>query len=836
MPDKALHRFFLSIVVPTISAIALFILTILVVILPTFEQNIMAKKKEMIAELTNTAYSLLEEYHQENINGNYSIEDAQKMAAHRIEQIRYGGENKDYFWIIDKHPFMIMHPYRAELINSDLTTYTDGAGKRLFVEATLVVAKKGEGFINYMWQWKDDSTRIVPKLSYVKGFEPWGWIIGTGIYLEDVKQEIQGLKKHLIKISLLISLIITFILSFIVRQSLNIENKRKGAEAKLVLSNQKYKSLVAASTEGTLMILNQNIIFSNSKFSDICGYETMQLYSFKFEDIFTTSWNQLITSFDELKNSVNLETKIKCWDGSEKEVVLSASKIKYATDQGYILIVKEISQKKILQQETENLSRELQTALLLMNQPIKPHINEIIKCSAETSIFDAVNLMTQRKRNVLFIEINNEIVGIINNNDLKKRVLAPNLDINKAVMSIMSSPVISINETALLYEAVLALKNNNISHLAVKNKNGDIDGVISYVAIISMHQNSVSYMIKEIGIADNTEQLMKIHKRLYVLVNALIDSGDKTHNITQIITSVSDAIAKRIISLSVEELGEPPCNFAFMVMGSEGRMEQTLSTDQDNAIVFENQEWDKLNVAYTYFQKLGQLVSKKLNDVGYKYCDGEIMAQNPKWTQPLKVWKAYFSDWINSADAQSVLDASIFFDFRFIYGSNSLIDELKTHVNQTIIDEKSIFFYHLAQSVLKYKSPINVFGNLIGNSKDSESVNLDIKKILLPVIGFVRLYALRNKLQETNTLERINQLYAKNAISKSIYDELILSYNYLMHIRLRTQSQRILQNKFPDNQINISKLTHLEIASIKNFIGSINNLQSKLNYDFKGSM
>ena len=194
MPGKNLHKFFLSIVLPSILAIGLFILSMFIFILPSFEKNIMDKKKEMISELTNTAWSLLEEYDKEYKNQNFTLDEAQKMAAFKIEKIRYGAEYKDYFWIIDSHPTMIMHPYRPELINSDLTDYKDPNGKKLFTEASILVSQQGEGFIDYMWQWKDDSTRIVPKLSYVKGYQPWGWIVGTGIYLEDVNEEIKILK------------------------------------------------------------------------------------------------------------------------------------------------------------------------------------------------------------------------------------------------------------------------------------------------------------------------------------------------------------------------------------------------------------------------------------------------------------------------------------------------------------------------------------------------------------------------------------------------------------------------------------------------------------------
>lgn len=835
MPGKGLRKFFLSIVFPSILAISLFIISIFAVILPSFEQNIMDKKKEMISELTNTAWSLLEEYDHEFQNLNYSKEEAQKMAASKIEKIRYGKENKDYFWIIDMHPTMIMHPYRSELKHTDLSEYEDPNGIKLFVKAVEAVDEKGEGFIDYMWQWKDDSTRIVPKLSYVRGYEPWGWIVGTGIYLEDVKEEINVLKSRLLKISFLIALIIIIILSFVIRQSLNIENKRKDAEDKLLLSRQKYKSLVEASTEGTLMIRNGAIIFSNVKFNKLIGFDSAEVTSLGFKDIFKLDWEHLISSFDDPKKSVIQETKIKCHDQSEKDVILSISKIKQAEDIGYIIITKEVTQQKQIEKETEHLSEELQTALLLMNQPIRPITKDIVKCSVDTSIHDAALLMTRKKSNLLFVHKGGDIIGVLNNSDLKKRVLATNLDTHKPIMEIMTSPVISISEYALLYEAILLIKNKNISHLATKSEDDQINGVIGFEDIIDIQQNSVSYLIKEIELAEDIEQLRKIHSRVPVLVNALVESGDKTKNITRIITSVSDAIVNRIINLAIEDLGNPPCAFAFMVMGSEGRMEQTLSTDQDNAIVFENQKGGKLTIASKYFQKLGLQVCQNLSTVGYMLCEGEIMAQNPKWTQPLSVWKNYFSEWISTSDPQSILDASIFFDFRQAFGKTSLVDDLRKHVNLAV-DNKSVFFYHLAQSVVKFKPPLSLFGKIIDKNHSGDQINLNLKKILLPIIGFSRLYALNHKLHETNTLARIKQLYLLHVINKSMYDELVVSYNYLMHIRFRSQSEGFLKNKMPDNIIDITELTYIEVSTIKKIFGEISNLQTKLNFDFKGTM
>ncbi len=795
----------------------------------------MERKKEMIRELANTAKSLIEEYGQEYADSALPLSESQKLAASRIGKIRFGEELKDYFWIIDSTPRMIMHPYRKELIGQSLRDYKDPKGKRLFVEAVNTVKESGQGYINYMWQWKDDSTKIVPKLSYVIEYKPWGWIIGTGIYLEDVNAEIKNIKKNLVKISLFIILIIIITLLFIVRQSLNIEQNRRKASKELMLSKQKYKSLVEASTEGTLMILNQNIIFSNLKFAHLIGYENNEISKMQFESLFDSSWEHVIALFDDPQKSVSLETRLKCKDNSSKEVIISASQIKHAGDNGYIIVTKEISKQKQLEKETEHLSQELQSSLLLMNQPIKYFIQSMLKCPAATTIKDAASLMTKKDKSILFIHQENSIVGVITDRDLKSRALAADISPERPVIEIMTSPIISLSEQALLYEAILLFKSKSISHIAIKNRSGKYSGVISSDNISGMQQNSVSYLIKEIESSEHIEEINKIHTRLPVLVNALVESGDKTQNITRIITSVSDAIAKRVISLTMEELGPAPCKFTFMVMGSEGRMEQTLSTDQDNAIVFEDQDSDNTQAAIDYFLQLGQQVSKNLDTVGYRLCKGDVMASNPNWVQPYTVWKEYFTEWVNTSDPQSIMDASIFFDFRGVYGEDYLIKNLRSHIHEAV-NHKSVFFYHLAQSVLKYKPPVGLFGNIVGNSSSGSEVNLDIKKVIMPILGFIRIYALQNKLNETNSLERLNRLFELKAVKNPMYNELLIAYNFLMQIRFRFQSQAIMHNREPENIIDANTLTHIEIAALKKIFGEINNLQTQLNFDFKGSL
>jgi len=825
MPQNNQNRYFISIVVLSFLIVGLFILSIFIVILPRFEKTILSGKKEMISELTQSVCSLIEEYHQEAETFQISLDSAQTMALERVQKMRYGQELKDYFWIIDMHPNMIMHPYRPELVGSDLNNYKDPNGKLVFVESVNAVTEQSEGFIDYMWQWKDDSTRIVPKLSYVKAFEPWGWIVGTGIYLEDIRVEIDLLKTSLLRMALWMSIILGTILAFITRQSLGIENRRRSAEKELRQSREKYKTLVQASTEGTLMIVDQSFAFSNLKFSRLSGYDPAEVKEMDFESLFDLKWSTLVSSFKDPKKSISCEISLKCKDGSSKEVLISASRINHAKQTTFILIIKELSSQVQYQREGKLLSRELQNSLQMMNQPLKSLARDILRCPAGTTVREAARIMTRKKRNVLFLSQDHEIIGLITNNDLNSRALATGLDPETRVIEIMTSPIAKLPEKALIYEGLLHMKRERISHIALPDKDRKIGLVVGYEDILRVQQNQLGFMISEIDSAEEVNQITRIYQRLPVLVQALIDSGSNTPNLTEIISSVGDAIHKRLIEIALEDLGPAPRNFAFMVMGSQARGEQTLATDQDNAIVIDNDPGKLSNKDQAFFLELGKRLNDDLNAVGYKYCPGEIMAGNPRWNQDIKTWQSYFSKWIQSSEPKDLLDLAIFLDFRGIYGDLSLIEQLRDHVNR-FAEGKSIFFYHLAQPILKMKALPNLPGNLKAASHSDTLV--DIKLALILVTSFIRLYAVREKLVSNNSMDRAEELHLRRVISASTLEELSETLDFLTYLRIKNQAYSISRHEAPGNTFKLGQLSHIEALTLKKIHTDIASLQTIL--------
>ena len=235
---SAKHPLIFRIGLPVGLTMLLFVVTMFFVMLPAFEDAMIEAKKEMIRELTRVVWELLQQYEQRVQSGELSLEDAQNRAQNRIRAMRYGTEGKDYFWINTLEPKLIMHPYRPDLEQHDLSTYTDPRGVHVFVEFVNIVNARGEGYVDYLWQWKDEPRRIGHKLSYVTLFQPWGWIVGTGVYLEDVHEKIVALTRRLQTVFLGVLVFVIGLSAIIIVQGIQSENKRVRLEQMIVESEK----------------------------------------------------------------------------------------------------------------------------------------------------------------------------------------------------------------------------------------------------------------------------------------------------------------------------------------------------------------------------------------------------------------------------------------------------------------------------------------------------------------------------------------------------------------------------------------------------------------------
>ena len=301
----------------------------------------------------------------------------------------------------------------------------------------------------------------------------------------------------------------------------------------------------------------------------------------------------------------------------------------------------------------------------------------VLFCGAANTIKDAAILMKQHRCSSILIKQDGKFIGIATDQDFRNRVVAANLNISNPISDIMSCPLISISDHASVFEAFIKVMKSGIKHLAVTNNENTAIGVISNSDLINAQGKLPFLFIKDITQATSYKEISKKQKQLPQSIYTLINEGAKAQNVNNFVTAITDAILDKLIKLAIQEIGRPPVRFAFMVMGSEGRKEQTLKTDQDNAIIYEDVDGGDHNSVNRYFLQLGEHVCNMLDKTGYDFCKGNIMAKNPKWCQPVSAWNKYFKEWIFNASSETLLKTSIFFDFRFGYGDIGLVDELR---------------------------------------------------------------------------------------------------------------------------------------------------------------
>ncbi|OQA34356.1 MAG: Methyl-accepting chemotaxis protein 4 [Betaproteobacteria bacterium ADurb.Bin341] len=840
--------FLLRMAIPASIAIVFFVCLIQFFIIPTFERAMMNERREMIKQLTETAWSVLADFHNEQVAGRMTKLEAQKMARTAINSLRYGEEGKDYFWLLDEHPRMIAHPYRSDLEFRDVTDFKDPNGKRLFLEFANLVKEKKSGYVDYMWQWKNDPNKVVAKLSYVKGFEPWGWIVGTGIYIEDVHHDIQKLTDNILLVSIAIILIIGGIIVFVVLQGVGIERARQMAESNLVESKDKYQALVEASTDGLIMLLNNRDMIANKTLVSMLGYSDAEFKLLGLFDILATEdqgrENQGLKYVQALisgeKVPAQFEASLVKKDGQTLEVMMTASTIDFSGRPGIILIARDVSkfgqvERRRVEEERDALIAELQTSLHFLNHSIKELIHEAVSCSMQTSIRRATLLMDQKEASALLITAEDgQYIGIVTDHDIRKRAVSRQIDTDSPIVNIMTAPIITIPDRALVFEAALVMQDERIAYLAVEDAGGRIYGMINRADLVKIQGYSAVSLIQSIQRAETPGEIALRREKLPMRVKAVLDSGSRPQNVTRIISNLSDVIIRKLINLAISELGDPPANFAFVVLGSVGREEQTLCTDQDNAIIFDDGvPEDRLEETRNYFLAMSRKVCAWLDEIGYSYCQGNIMAQNPDWCQPLDTWKYYFSRWIHTAEPQDMLEVNIFFDFRCVFGDKTLVDQLRDHVD-IAWQKHPLFIYLLAENALRYKPPLGVFGGIVTAAPGEPEGSFDIKAAMMPIVNIARAQALKHHISETNTMNRMRRLYEQKVFSEYEFSEIQLVYDFLMQLRLKHQAMEAKSGQTIDNFIHLKSMTHIEQMTLKNVFNKINDFLAKLRLDFTG--
>ena len=306
----------------------------------------------------------------------------------------------------------------------------------------------------------------------------------------------------------------------------------------------------------------------------------------------------------------------------------------------------------------------------------------------------------------------------------------------------------------MLYEAINKMDEKKVRHLLIYNSENIIDGIVSANEIFQFQFDSSQQIRERIRNAHTLNDLKAVFKSLPNNVNSLIYGGAKSFIVLNAIAEVSAEITKKINELIIFELGSAPVPFAFVSLGSEGRQEQTLLTDQDNAIIFDDLSNNNQSSTLTYFERYAERMNYMLDAVGFSYCKGNIMAKNQVWNQPINQWKKYFHNWITTPEPKNIIDVSIFFDMRLSVGSNDLVDNLLNFV-QSEINLNPNFLSIMAKTSLSYKSHLSFFGKLQTESTSEYANSLNIKESIRLIVNLVRLYSMKYNIKETKRVFKI---------------------------------------------------------------------------------
>lgn len=448
-----------------------------------------------------------------------------------------------------------------------------------------------------------------------------------------------------------------------------------------------------------------------------------------------------------------------------------------------------------------------------------------VTVSPDISVREAAATMAARNISCVLVTENQRLAGILTTGDLTVQVVAAGLDPDTPVRQVMTTRPVSLAPTALLFDAMLLMGERKIGHLPIC-EDGRAVGIITRTNLFRRQSASAAFMISDIAKHTDTQALAGVIQRVPQLLAQLVSAGVAAHKVAYVITSITDALTKRLLVLAENHLGPAPIPYLWLACGSQGRQEQTGVSDQDNCMILDD-SYDKTRHG-GYFEALANFVCDGLNASGYVYCPGKMMASNPKWRQPMKVWRRYFQGWVARPDPMAQMLASVMFDLRPIGGETALYAGLQRETLD-MARRNSIFRAHMTSNSLHHAPPLGLFRGfaLIRSGEHKETLDLKHSGVV-PIVDLARLYALRGGIEAVNTRERLLQGREAGAISKTGAGDLLDAYDLISNLRLEHQARQIREGKKPDNFMAPSRLSALEQNYLKEAFGVVKIMQSAI--------
>jgi CBS domain-containing protein len=447
-----------------------------------------------------------------------------------------------------------------------------------------------------------------------------------------------------------------------------------------------------------------------------------------------------------------------------------------------------------------------------------------------TTIKEAAKIMSEKRVGSILIVENKNPIGIITDKDLRSKIATGLVSIDESVTAIMSSPVKTFKQKITVAEAQIAMIKNKITHLCI-TKDGtpksELIGVLSEHDIVVMHGNNPSLLIKKVNRAKDVNSLKFIRDKASNLLQGYIEQNIPIIFISKIISEINEALTIKAIELSLEEMDKkPPVKFGWLALGSQGRKEQLLMTDQDNALVFEDIPPEKYQPTKQYFLQLAKKVTEKLNMIGFEYCPADMMASNPKWCLSLSEWKNQFDTWIKTPSEDAMMMCTIFFDYDLVFGDRKMVNKMSDSIYESI-KSYEIFLNFLGRNALRNPPPIGFFRQFLVEDDGAHKDQFDIKsRALMPLVDAARLLTLSHQIKnKNNTISRFKKLIKLEPQNQDLYLSCIDSFTILLQFR----TSQGLKNNDSGRYVDLNNLTKSEKLKLKGCFKPIKDVQELLN-------
>ncbi len=457
---------------------------------------------------------------------------------------------------------------------------------------------------------------------------------------------------------------------------------------------------------------------------------------------------------------------------------------------------------------------------------------EVVTCAPDDALVGVAGVMRQHNISSVVVCEDGAPAGIVTDRDLRNKVIAAGSDPNGLkVREVMNAPLISIGEEDFLFEALYRMSRHGIHRVTVVDKAGHLVGIVTDSDILRLQTRSPQQLIRDIENAGTVAELKDLHRRIQDLVVHLVGTGVPTRDLVRMIAHLNDRLLVRLIELlRAGAFADLPENFAFIVLGSEGRQEQTLTTDQDNAIIYADDLGQEEVARIEAFAK--ELIDQ-LIFIGVPPCPGGIMAKNATWRRSLGGWTRVIDQWLAEAVPENVMKGSMFFDLRTLSGDPALEEQLRAHI-QARLKQDAAFLVRTAANVLRFKPPLGWFGHVRPEREGEHRGQLDLKKAgIFAVTEGVKVLALEAGILKGGTRERLEALVGGKVLDRQLVDDLKASFNFLVFLRLRSQVAAIRAGRAPDNFLALDQLNHMERGRLRLALEQVGNFQDVLRLHYQ---